>query len=331
MDDLFDVMTYDDALVEADKVEPWLVEGIISSGSTLIFGQAKVGKSFLVSALVAALTSGEPFLGQPVPQDRDFSVALCWADDGDRATYARQIREVLPQESTPRVTFYTMPTMTPDRWEELYERVMSQGHSVVIIDNLTQVMEGNINSQEDVNRFFSGVRRFTRAGIPVVIIGHSSDKGGANGAPPSDKPMGSSAIRGSVRWLCFVKRSNRGNLTLSFTGNVAEPHKITVKHGTGARFEVVSTMDAERLKADSDNQRQQREARTLDENRRIAEYVTQECQGLGVNQAAKKLGTAPEFPKLSESSAKKKLQNGGPVRKILDLDPGANSWELAVA
>lgn len=50
-----------------------------------------------------------------------------------------------------------------------------------------------------------------------------------------------------------------------------------------------------------------------------------------MNQAAKKLGTAPEFPKLSESSAKKKLQNGGPVRKILDLDPGANSWELAVA
>jgi hypothetical protein len=319
--ELFDVMTFDEALEEADKVEPWLVPGLISSGSTLIYGQAKVGKSFLVSALIASLMSGDPFLGQPVPQDREFSVAVCWADDGDRATYARQIREVLPEGTGAQVRFYTMPPMTPDRWDALYDLVVENQHSLVVLDNLTQIIDGNINSQEDVNRFFAGVRRFTRAGIPVVIVGHSSDKVGQNGYAP-DKPMGSSTIRGSVRWLCYVKRSNRGNLTLTFSGNVAEPHKVTVKHGVGARFEVVSTLDNEQVEAEAENRKRQRDARTLDKNQQMAEFVVANCQGLSGRQAAEKL--AAEFG--GKASTLQSSLSARALSHLLDNVDGR--WEL---
>jgi hypothetical protein len=319
--ELFDFMSFEDALKEADQVEPWLVEGIISSGSTLIYGQAKVGKSFLVSALIASLMSGEDYLGRPAPQDRDFSVALCWCDDGDRATYARQIREVLPDGSAAQVGFYTMPPMTADRWDALYDLVIAKRHSLVVIDNLTQAMEGNINSQEDVGRFFHGVRRFTRAGIPVVIIGHSSDKVGQNGYAP-DKPMGSSAIRGSVRWLCYVKRSNKGNLTLTFTGNHAEPHKIIIKHGAGARFEVLSSADADQMGAEAENRKRQRDAATLDKNKQMAEWVVANCQGMSQRQTAEKL--AAQFGGSASS-----LQSSLSVRalsKLLVQTPMADGW-----
>ncbi|MEU6699857.1 AAA family ATPase [Pseudonocardia sp. NPDC046786] len=323
----FDYMSFDDAIREAEEVETWLVQGLISAGTTLIYGQAKVGKSFLVSALIAALTDGTPYLGADVPEDREFSVALCWADDGDRATYARQVAEVLPDGVRPDIGFYTMPAMNPDKWEELYAEVMERGHSLLIIDNLTQVIDGSINSDADVGRFFQGVRRFTRSGIPVVIIGHSSEKVGANGHA-SDKPMGSSAIRAGVRWLCFVKRAKSGNLTLAFSGNHAEPHTLVVKHGPGARFEVVKAMDSDAVKADAENRAQQRGAKTYDENRRIAEYVVEHCQEQGVNAAARTLETAPEFPSLAYESARQKLKSGGPVRALLNFDETGKSWTL---
>lgn len=265
-------MPFDDAVIEAERVEPWLIPGVISSGSTLLYGQAKAGKSFLVSALIAALTSGADYLGRPVPQDRDLSVAMCWCDDGDRAAYARQISEVLPEGARAQVGFYTMPAMTPERWDELHREIIERRHSLVVVDNLTQALDGSLNSQEDVGKFFHGVRKFTRAGIPVVIVGHSSDKVGQNGYAP-DKPMGSSAIRGAVRWLCYVKRSNTGKITLSFSGNVAEPHRITVKHGTGAQFDVIDTLDSRQVQAEAQNRQRQRAAKTLDDRAAKAAFV----------------------------------------------------------
>lgn len=318
----FDFMSFEEALLEAEQVEPWLIEGIISSGSTLLYGQAKVGKSFLVSALIASLMSGEDYLGKPVPKDRDFSVALCWCDDGDRATYARQIREVLPEGSGAKVGFYTMPAMSPDHWEDLFHQVTERRHSLVVIDNLTQSLDGSINDQEAVARYFHGVRKFTRAGIPVVIVGHSSDKVGQNGYAP-DKPMGSSAIRGSVRWLCYVKRARKGNVTLTFSGNHAEPHKIVVKHGVGARFDVIDSMDSDRVEAEAENRKQQRDGSTLDKNRRMAEFIVANCQGMSGRQVAEKLSA--EFGGSSETH-RKSLQSRA-LSKML-VSPSETTWEL---
>ncbi|XNL76888.1 AAA family ATPase [Actinomadura madurae] len=59
----------------ADKTDVWVVDETISSSTTLLYGEAKVGKSFLVSALITSLTTGRNFLDRPAPVDRDFSVA----------------------------------------------------------------------------------------------------------------------------------------------------------------------------------------------------------------------------------------------------------------
>lgn len=318
-------MPFSDALKEADDVEPWLIEGVISSGSTLLYGQAKVGKSFLVSALIASLMSGQDYLGRPVPRDRDFSVALCWCDDGDRATYARQVREVLPEGAAAQVGFYTMPPMSQERWDELYNQVTERKHSLVVIDNLTQALDGDINSQRDVGRFFQGVRKFTRSGIPVVIVGHSSDKVGVSGYAP-DKPMGSSAIRGAVRWLCYVKRSNKGNITLTFSGNHASAHKITVKHGVGARFDVIASMDSEQVEAESKNRQRQRDKSTLDRNQKMAEYVVTNCQGMSGREAAKRL--ADQFGG-SAATHQSSISSRG-LSKLLTCGDG-DTWTLSDA
>ena len=64
----FESLLYSQALKMADEGETWLVDNIIGSSTTLIYGEAKSGKSFLVSALIKSLATGADFLNKPVPQ-----------------------------------------------------------------------------------------------------------------------------------------------------------------------------------------------------------------------------------------------------------------------
>jgi len=310
----FDKTTHAEALAKAETVETWVVEGIISRGSTLLYGEAKVGKSFLASALIAGLVTNTDFLGRKVPQDREFSVAVCWTDDGGDVDYATQVDSVLPDGHVPAVEYYCLPIMKGrEDWNELFNQVMNDGHNFVVIDNLTQCLNGSFNNDDVVREFFDGVRMFTRAGIPVVIIGHSTDKVGITGGK-SDKPMGSATISQSVRWKCFVKRSRKGNLVLEFSGNHAKRHEITVKHGAGARFEVVGSRSAEELeKAASDRQRQ-RDAVTLDRNAEMARWLAENGQGMGVREASRAL--AEQFGG-SENTYRTWLRPEGKLGKLL--------------
>ncbi|ODU05545.1 MAG: hypothetical protein ABS81_07225 [Pseudonocardia sp. SCN 72-86] len=313
----FGHQTHSEALLEAETRETWLVEGLISATSTLIYGEAKVGKSFLTSALIAALVSGEPFLDVPTPTDRDFRIAVCWTDDGGAADYASQVQGVIPEDTDAPIDYYVLPSMRPADWQALFEELTLNGTTLVVIDNLTQALDGSINQDDVVRSFFDGVRLFTRAGIPVVIIGHSSDKSMPNGATP-DKPMGSSVISQSVRWRVFVRRSRKGNLTLKFSGNYAEPHEITLRHGAGARFEIVDTKSAEQVRADAETRSQQRDKGTLDLNKRIADWLVANGQGKGVNEAAVALAATGEFGSSSKETMRSKINATGAVGKMLN-------------
>jgi len=285
----FESLSYSEALKMADEGETWLVDNIIGSSTTLIYGEAKSGKSFLVSALIKSLATGADFLNKPVPQDRAFSVAVCWTDDRGAQEYSERIRTVMPDEETPNVRFYHVPIMrTPEMWRALYERVMSGGHNFVVIDNLAQTLNGSVNDDAVVRQFFDGTRMFVRAGIPVVVVAHSSDKAGLNGYKP-ETPMGSAYITQAVRWRVFARRSRKGNITLKFMGNHAEPYEMTLHQGAGARFDMIDVKSPEALKANAEGAARNRDKARLDENLGVARWVVENCQGMTQRQAAEKL------------------------------------------
>lgn len=311
----FESLSYTEALKMADEGETWIVDNVIGSATTLIYGEAKSGKSFLVSALIKSLAMGTDFLGKPVPQDRSFSVAVCWTDDRGAQEYSERIRTVMPPDSeTPNVRFYHLPIMrTPEMWRELYEQVMSDGCNFVVIDNLAQTLNGSVNDDAVVRQFFDGVRLFVRAGIPVVVVAHSSDKAGVNGYKP-DTPMGSAYISQAVRWRVFARRSRRGNITLKFMGNHAEPYEMTLCHGAGARFDVLDIKTPEALKANAEGAARNRDKARLDENLVVARWVVDNCSGMSQRHAAEKL--AAELG-ISVESARTRIRRA-PVEKTGD-------------
>lgn len=303
--------------------QPFIVEGIISASSTLIYGEAKVGKSFLVSSLVASLVTGSDFLGREV-EDRDWKVAICWTDDDGVAEYGERIATVLPDGIEPAVRFYGLPVMRTRRhWEALFARVMADGSNFLVIDNLSQASRGSLNDDNAVKDFFDGVRIFTRAGIPVVIVGHSSEKRSDTGNK-SDLPLGSSVISQSVRWRCFYSRS-RGKVNVRFSGNHAEAHSMTLDHGVGARFTVVEKKDAQAVKDEQQERTRTRDSATLDRNADIARWVVAECQGKGRNAAAEAI--AGQFGG-TLSTAKTHLSKRSAYGCLLAPLPG-NRWALA--
>jgi AAA domain len=300
----FEGLSYTDALKLADEGETWIVDRIIGSATTLLYGEAKSGKSFLVSALIKSLATGADFLGRPVPEDRAFSFAVCWTDDMGVREYSTRIRTVMTESDTPSVWFYPLPIMrTPDMWHKLYHRIMAQGHNFVVIDNMAQTLDGSVNDDSVVRRFFDGVRLFIRAGIPVVVVAHSSDKAGPNGYKP-DTPMGSAYISQAVRWRVFVRRSRRGNITLKFMGNHSEPYEMTLYHGAGARFDVLDIKTPEALRASAEGAARARDKGRPDDNLGVARWVVENCQGMSQRQAAEKL--APEL-NIGVEAARKRI------------------------
>lgn len=279
----FETMTFAEAMQLGDA-DNWVVENVIGSTTTLLYGEAKCGKSFLVSALIKALATGDDFLGVPVPQDRAFSFAICWTDDMGAVEYRDRVLTVMPDE--PDAKFYRLPIMrTPDMWQALYTQVLADGRNFVVIDNLSQVANGSVNNDEVLREFFDGVRLFVRAGIPVVVVAHSSDKAGMNGQK-SELPLGSSYITQAVRWRIFAKRSRRGNMTLKFMGNHADPYELTLLHGAGARFDVI---DRKCPKGEPEKPKRQRSKARLDNHGELASWVVENCQGLSQRKAAEKL------------------------------------------
>jgi hypothetical protein len=313
---MFPGMTLAEAIDIAEQTDPWLIPGLVSATSTLIFGEAKIGKSWIVSHLIGALLTGGKFLDVDV-SDRPFSVGVCYTDDAGHAEYADRIRSVVPDGGPHPVKLYPLGIMDADRWDALHRVVTAEGHNVVVIDNLTQVLNGSINEDAVVRRCFEGIRRFTHAGIAVVIVGHSSDKSGTNGYKP-ETPMGSAYITQAVRWLGFVRRTRNKNLALRTYGNNGYGAELVLQPEPGARFRVVSR----REESDVVKETRQRDGATMDRNAEMADWVVANCQGLSQNKTAEKLES--NFGG-SAASYRSWLKPGGKLGALVQRD--GDRWE----
>ncbi|MFD8396112.1 AAA family ATPase [Streptomyces sp. NPDC059680] len=323
-----------DAMIEAaDSEEDFIVDGVISSDTTLLYGESKTGKSYLVCALIAAMVTGDPFLGREI-EDRPWKIAILGTDDKAQKEYGKRIRTVLPDEMKPAVKTFPIPIMrSVTEWKSLHKRVLEQGYNFVVIDSMTQTLNGTINDDKTIREFFDGVRLFVKSGIPVLVIAHSSEKTGINGK--SDLPLGSSTITQSVRHRVFAYQQN-GRLFLKFKGNhLDEEYRMTLAPGAGARYTVLEEKSLTALAEENAKRKAEREAKkkeqteakeqakekrataTLDRNAQIVEYVITECQGMKAATVAKKV--AEKFG-LSVSTCTTNLSRGQSFGRMLSVD-----------
>jgi hypothetical protein len=265
---------------------PFLIDGILHNTMTLLYGEAKNGKSTLAAALAASLVNGEPqFLNRKI-EPKDYSVGIVAADFGDDQAYADQLRQVLNDGTMVPVYALDRP---PDRrvWEGLQLASRDARHDLVVVDNLTTLVDGSLNDDISVNRIYDELDRFVRDGTAVLLVAHASEKFGERGKSPY--PIGSSAIRARARWLWRTERLAEVT-RLTFSGNYAGSHEIITTLAEGVpRFGVLGSTGTDALADRKAARKRARSKATLDRNKREAEWWRANCQGMTQRAAAEKM------------------------------------------
>lgn len=214
----------------------WMLDGLVSESVSLWYGPSEIGKSRFVVGFIAAMLRGEEFLGRrpAVPIQR---ITVLTADAGGEREYGRRLClddglwAGLTEAETPGLNIIPIPTMTgPGMWAMLRGVLDRLDPQLVIMDPLSNVINGDPNLAGPVAEVFRGVRALGR---PTVIVAHASSKPTQYGRRRgSQTPLGHSSIVGSSRWRVEMLADRSGVLgRLLCTGNDGPQREITLTRG----------------------------------------------------------------------------------------------------
>lgn len=292
--------------IEHDRL--FVIDGLVSSAGTLVYGQPKAGKSVLVTQLAYALANGEPFLG--IPTDKPQSVAIALTDAGALPEFISRYAGLDP-------AFKNVISLTEPRGYDLERSI--ENAEILIVDNLDGLLppDADLNNRHTVKPTLERLTKLIRHGMPIVLVHHASKPGLGKGKTP----MGTQFITSWPRQILYLEVNGQGAGThrLTARGNHLPDtvYRLAFEDKGGLRFVVAQ---AGEVKPKKDRTR---DAATLNRNLVMARWIVANCDGLGRNKAAEKL--AAEFGSSAETY--KKYISLGKI-PVVQSDTG---WQLTEA
>lgn len=200
----------------APLVEP--VKGLIVEGLTLLCGASKIGKSWLVLQMCAAVASGTPFLGrQTIPGH----VLYCAFEDGERRLQARLAK----QDSAPgdNLQFQTeIITLDGGLLNALDKWIVQNPDTKMIAVDTLQKVRGTIPSRanayaEDYKVMGQLKGLADKHHVAIIVVHHLNKMKDVD--DPFDKISGSTGLMGAADTTLLVTRPRGENdATVTFTG-----------------------------------------------------------------------------------------------------------------
>ncbi len=306
----------------ASQSEPFLVQDLVCSTVTLLYGEPLAGKSSLGLTLAISLVTGDPFLGRPPAREIGRVVVLTTEVDGVQEC-GRRASEVLGAR-VHDVWWDVVPihALDADGWERLAEELGPDRATFVILDNLTGVVQGSLNDDASVRTVFDGLRRLTARGAIVLVLAHISEKSSERGK--STKPLGSTAISAAARWRVRIDRQGDDRLRLTCDGNAAQRVVLTLARGAIAtEFHEISKETAQDRQV---TQRQRHDA-TKTRNAQIAQRIATEWRELSARTISELISAAGYGIKANTALThlSKKQQYGALVERT------TSGWQLRAA
>jgi hypothetical protein len=207
----------------------FLLEDIVHSSATLLYGPAKAGKSHLVVELVTAISRGTDWHGRAVNGGRR-PVLVLSSDPGSRTEYSRRFGDAVDG---------TVGLATPPRvgdfssWRRMASEAADAGVGLVVLDNLySWARQADINANAEVGAALECLDQITDAGMALLVVHHTTKGGSA--------PAGTHAIEASFRHLVGLKGSGelvvRGNDVPETRHQLRRDAGVTREVATAGRF-----------------------------------------------------------------------------------------------
>jgi hypothetical protein len=189
----------------------YIVEGITRAGSlNCIYGDPGSAKTYTGLVKAVCIATGKPYLGRETIQ----SPVLIIDEESGRNRFLDRLKEIMLGMGADELTplFWVsmanfMPANVKDR-EAIQNEIVDMGIGYVLIDALSEIMDGDENSKKDVHPVMYALKQIVdNTGTSIDVIHHSNR--GSNGY------RGSSVILGDVDTMTRVKKES-GSRLISF-------------------------------------------------------------------------------------------------------------------
>ena len=188
-----DIVTFSD-LGELPPLSPELIEGILRQGhKMLISGPSKAGKSFLLIELAICVTTGKKWLGSRCKKGRVLYVNL----EVDGASFLHRVesvKEVIAPNEELDLDIWNLRGENAEINKlapRLVRRAQNKNYSLIILDPLYKINEGDENSASEMAKFFNKIDYIGKQlGVSIACCHHHS-KGSQGGKFSIDRASGS--------------------------------------------------------------------------------------------------------------------------------------------
>lgn len=267
-----------------DPARHFLIPGFVSSSLTYLYGQSKVGKSFVVANVVASLLDGKPFLGRQPLKTVD-GVVIVTTDAGDDYAYDDRLNDlgVAPDDRVLLVPVGINPK--PERLAQVADLIAIGDYGFAVFDHATGLIptDQNINEREPWGNLWE---LLDSLGVPALLVGHATDS--KFQGQTIHRPAGNSAATQLARTRVEVHRPDERNRS-----NPLREIVVLNNYGEDERVQVLLAPEGLTLVDDSDDKPEagrQRDSQTLDKNAAIARLAV-DSKATTVTGVAKDIAT----------------------------------------
>jgi RecA-family ATPase len=223
--------------IDKFKSPSYRIKNILpEKGTAVITGESGTGKSFIVTHMLASITTGRKYLGNNVHAANTMYV---YGEGGDGSDLELRYMAHVQRYSKGSNEFYTdthkvhfissiWNMADADSVSEIIEYINEHDIKVIVLETLNQMLNGSSNDDDAIRKFMLGAREVVQqCGCLVIIIHHppkglTSDYSGSAvlrnnsdvmiGLRKADKKKGEEEVEvevevGALRLFCIKSRS----------------------------------------------------------------------------------------------------------------------------
>ena len=215
---------------------PFVVDGLLLPGLTMLGGRPKIGKSWLALQLAQAVGTGGDFLGNVVEQGRCLYLGL----EDPPWRLADRMKAQNWQDAAAQVDFQTVGSLRAGAGEALAAMIRAESYKLVIIDTLSRALAGDQNDGRAMTAALTPVQEAAHAvRCAVVMVDHHNKIGAATSGAGDGEGLEPDVIvnlagaisKGGIAdsiWGLYRNKGKRG-ATLVVTGRDIEEQSLALQ------------------------------------------------------------------------------------------------------